>query len=105
MKISVFLFAMVFITSCDPPYIEENLYRPSEGKLINEVTNKTLRELKAEKGLHPFGVGSGGMDQIKMLAVSFLYYKEIDIGEARELLLSAGNLYLSKINANEEIQP
>ena len=35
----------------------------------------------------------------------FDYYNEIDVAEARELLMTAGNLYLREINDNEKIRP
>ncbi len=104
MKVFCFLFLMAFITSCDPPYLGDNPYMPSKGALVNEVTNKTLVQLKKEKELYPFGVGSGMMHQIRMLAIGFRYYKEIDINQARELVMEAGTLYLNTINAREQIR-
>jgi hypothetical protein len=105
MKFFLFLFLMVCITSCEPPYIADNSYMPSKGALVNEVTNKTLVQLKKEKELYPFGVGSGMMHQIRMLAIGFRYYKEVDINQARELVIAAGTLYLNTINAKEQIRP
>jgi hypothetical protein len=105
MRIFCFLFFVVFITSCDPPYVGDNPYMPSKGALVNEVTNKTLVQLKKEKELYPCGIGSGMMHQIRMLAIGFRYYKEVDIDKARELLMEAGTLYLNTINAKEQIRP
>ncbi len=105
MKFLLFLFLMIFIASCDLPYVEDNPYKPSEDTLINEVTNRTFVQLKKERELYPCGVGSGMMDQIRMLALSFRYYKEVDINQARELLMAAGTLYLNTINAKKEIRP
>ena len=45
------------------------------------------------------------MDQIRMLALSFNYYDEIDIDQARELLVVAGTKFLSTINSNEKLRP
>jgi hypothetical protein len=104
MRVVLILFLMIFITGCDPPYTDTS-YLPTMGTLVNEVTNRTFVQLKMEKGLYPFGVGEGISDQIRMLALSLRYYKEIDIEEARELLMAAGVLFLKNINSNEMIRP
>jgi hypothetical protein len=105
MRIVLFLFLIGFITSCDPPYIEDNPYLPDKDSLATEVTNKTLAQLKRDTELYPCGIGSGMMDQIRMLALSFNYFKEVDIAKARELLMTVGVLFLKTINGNEKIRP
>jgi hypothetical protein len=99
------LFLLIFITSCDPPYIEDNPYLPDKDSLATEVTNKTLAQLKRDTELYPCGIGSGMKDKIRMLALSFNYFKEVDIAKARELLMTAGVLFLKTINGNEKIRP
>jgi hypothetical protein len=54
--------------------------------------------------LYPFGTAYQMMDQIKMLGIAFNYYKEVDLEEARELLIYAGTTFLDIINSNEEIR-
>jgi hypothetical protein len=106
MRIFCFLFFVIFITSCDPPYVGDNPYMPSKGALTNEVTNRTFVKLKKERELYPFGIGSGGKkNQIRMLSLGFRYYKEVDINQARELLIAAGTEYLNTINGKEQIRP
>ncbi len=105
MRAVLFLFLMNFVTSCDPPHREDNPYSSNKGTLVDEVTNRAFVQLKMEKGLYPFGTGARMMDQIKMLALAFHYYKEVEIEEARELLLYAGNVFLNIINNNEQIRP
>jgi hypothetical protein len=106
MRVVLFLFLMIFVASCDPPYPIDNPYLPGEQTLINEVRNQTFSQLKMEKELYPFGTGEGGgVNEIRMLALSFLYYKEIDIEEARELLMAAATIFLKNINSNEQIRP
>jgi hypothetical protein len=98
----ILLFLLIFITGCDPPRSVDNPHKSSERTLINEVTNQTFIQLKMEKGLYPFGTGGGGgVNQIRMLALSFRYYKEIEIEEARELLMAAGTLFLKNINSTD----
>lgn len=62
-------------------------------------------QLKKEKDLHPCGSGGGMMDQIGMLALSFNYYKEIDIDTGRDLLMTTGKLLLNSVNEDERIRP
>ncbi len=105
MRIFCFLSLMICIVSCDPPYVEDNPYMPTKMSLVNEVTNKTFVQLKKEKELYPYGIGSGMMHQIRMLALGLRYCKEVDINQARELLMVAGTVYLNTINAKEQIRP
>ncbi|MBI2743615.1 MAG: hypothetical protein HYX48_06835 [Chlamydiales bacterium] len=66
---------------------------------------ETAKKLKSEKKLHLVGDGAQMMTDIKMLALSFSYYHDVDQKKARELLLSAIHEYLAVINKNEQIQP
>ena len=45
------------------------------------------------------------MHDIQMMAMSFYLYHEVDLKEARELLVYIINEYLSEINSNIEIRP
>ena len=45
------------------------------------------------------------MDDIQMMAMSFNYYHEVDLEQARELIVFTINEYLSDINNNQEIRP
>ena len=105
MRFFLFLLLVIFTVGCDSPRIEESPRSPSKISLANEVRNITLVQLKKEKELYPFGVGAAMMDQIKILGVDFRYYKDIDINQARELLMTAGTLFLNTINAKEQIRP
>ncbi len=107
MKYFGFLILIVLVTSCDPPpemevYIP---YKPDKQSLSNEVRNHTILELKEKKKLRACGEGSGMMHQIRMLAISFFYYNEVDIEQGRDLLMTAGTVFLRNINAKERIRP
>jgi len=93
---------VIFIASCNPQ--KNEILQPNLDKLISAVSNKTIQQLRNEKELCACGFGSGGQDQIRMLALAFNYYKEIDIKEARELLIFAGSTFLKTINSNENIR-
>jgi hypothetical protein len=45
------------------------------------------------------------MDNVRKLVLCIFCYKRIDIEEARELLMSAGNMFLDAINKDERIRP
>ena len=72
----------------------------------NEVRQKLLLELRNEKKLHMCASGWAllGKDKIQQMHCSFYCYKEIDLEEARRLLVTAGNVYLRSINENERIR-
>ena len=99
----VLLLLIVFIAGCGTPCVAPPP-PPNEQSLVNEVRNKTFAQLKEEKELYPYGIGSEMMYQIKMLALGFRYYKEVNIAQARELLIRAGTVFLDTINSNEQIR-
>ena len=78
--------------------------RPSQSdRLINKTNNEFARKMKKEKELYLLGTGAGENPQ--MSAVHFEYYHKIDLGKARELLVSVVDEYLSVINKNEKFKP
>ena len=101
---SVFLSLLVLFTCGCGSQLKDSSSLPTKQSLVNDVRKKTILQLKVEKELYACGVGSRMMDQIKALALSFNYYKEVDIEEARELLLSAGMVFLDNINSNGQIR-
>lgn len=104
MRIVLILLVMAYFSSCNPS--RKANPSPSEKVLLaRQVRKKALAQLKREKELYPCGVGGGMMDQIKMLALSFDYYKLVDIEQARELLVYSTTLFLNIINENMEIRP
>lgn len=75
-------------------------------KIANSITIQTAKKLETEKKLYLVGTGGGMMNDIKMMAMSFNYYQEIDdIKEARKLAIDAANQYLSAINNNKDVRP
>jgi len=102
--ILIFSFSL-FFSSCN-----ENSFwifnKPSSKSfLADKVSNKTALKLKETHQLYPCGSGGQMMDEIKMLALCFRYYKHISIDEARKLLVEATTQFLANINEDEQIQP
>jgi len=105
MKAFLLLLIALFFTSCDPPIHKYELQKLDKYDLANAVVAETAFQLKRDKNLIPFGTGRQICDQIQMLALAFIYYKEIEIEEARELLIGAFKVMVHAINSNEEIRP
>lgn len=100
MKLTLLSLMFFLFFSCTP-----NSYKISnDEKIANEIMKSVSLKLQKEKGLFPFGTGGGMMNEIKMLALSFNYYKPITIDEARGLLIYSVNEFVSEINACEEIR-
>lgn len=98
---SLFIFLLFFWGCATAPS-----YTPSEKeKLSNEVTKIAIKKICSESMLLPCGRGGGALDQIRMLAISFNYYQDVDIAEGRKLLIQALDTFLSVINADERIRP
>ena len=98
------LLVLVLLTGCDIelPYA----YQPDlKSHYASEIRNRVAVQLRDDMQLYPCGTGGGCMYNIRMLALSCDYYKEIDIEEARKLLVQAGILFLKTANENEKARP
>ncbi len=101
----IFCILCVAILACGCQQTTDNYYPSEKECLCNDITKKVAIELKNELDLLPFGSGGQAMNQIKMLAISFLYRHPLEIAEGRELLIAAVEKFAAKINANEAIRP
>jgi hypothetical protein len=90
------VIALAIFTGC---YLSE----PHYIKLADQITLKTAKELRKEDGLILVGTGGRMMHDIQMMAMSFDVYHEVDLSEARRLLVHAVEKYLSAINSDEKI--
>ena len=88
-----FLFVCSYFGYQSPRYV----------KLAHELTEKTAKKLKKQKGLCLAGSGGQMMDDIQMM-MGFNFYKVVDVATARQLLMDSVQEYLSTINTNEEIR-
>ncbi len=81
-------------------------YIPSEKeRTADAITNQTAKKLKQEKDLCLIGTGGQMMDKIEMLDMGFQYFHEVNLEEARQLIVYAAEVYLDAINKNEKIRP
>lgn len=90
----------LFFISCS-----SNYQITEDEKLVDAITAITAKKLQAGKNLILIGTGGSMMDEVKMLAMSFQFFKEIEIEEARNLTVSAVKEYLAEINNNQKIRP
>ncbi len=105
MRFFLFLIASIFITGCMQNSSVIDYISSPKSQLANEISKQVALQLKKEQDLYPCGFGGGMMNQIRMLALSFNYYKPINIEQGRELLMAAGSLFLKTINEDERIRP
>ncbi|HEY2810972.1 MAG TPA: hypothetical protein VGJ00_06250 [Rhabdochlamydiaceae bacterium] len=96
---------IIFLFGCDKNNSRFSSGTDKKEKLADEISFRIAEQLYTEKGLQPCGFGGGTMDKVRELVLCFFCYKRIDIDEARELLMSAGNMFLDAINEDERIRP
>ncbi len=77
---------------------------PDYEKIADQITEKTTTKLAEQKNLVLVGTGGQMMNDIQMMAMSFNYYHEVDLKQARKLIVYAIDEYLSDINNNEEVR-
>ncbi len=100
-NLSLVLFVFISVFGCSS--FRDQI--PDYEKIADKITNRTAEKLKKEKKLILIGIGGRMMDDIQMMAMSFNYYQEVNLEQARELLICAINEYLSDINNNQYIRP
>ncbi len=94
MRFFFFFTLLIFFSACQ--YVEDPPNTKAAMKKL--VLTDTIRWLKADKELYACGWGGGGKDKIRMLALSFFYYKPVkDVEEGRDLLVSAIQRFIEEI--------
>ena len=83
----------------------EGYQSPDYVKIADNITEKTAKNLQAQKHLYLIGTGGGMMHDIQAMHMSFQYFQEVDLTTARNLMVYAINEYLLAINSNEQIRP
>ncbi len=105
MKYLFLLLSILTLHSCVGKIIDLQYTQSPKSKLVHEISEGVFKQLILEKNLYPCECGGRMMDQIKLLHWGFDYYHEIDIAEARELLITATNRLLQAINEDQRIRP
>ncbi len=110
MKFLYFLVFVVLVAGCVPNnilYQRDPKWDLADDAYDNEIGKKVFLQLVKEKKLYvcESGWALHGSDKIRCMHCGFNYYDEINIEKARELLMTAVDLYLKTINENERIRP
>lgn len=74
-------------------------------KIADAITQEVAKKICKEKDLELAGTGGGAMYGVRMLSLSFYYYKEVDLETARKLIVYCVDEYLAAINSNKKIRP
>ena len=94
MRFFFFFTLLIFFSACQ--YVDDPPNTKAAMKKL--VLTDTIRWLKADKELYACGWGGGGKDKIRMLALSFFYYKSVkNIEEGRDLLVCAIQRFIGEI--------
>lgn len=107
--LSLILVALAISSSCgkntSTSYKRDPKWILADEIYDNEIGRKIFLQLRKEKQLHvcESGWALRGKKSIQVMHCGFHYYNEIDINEARELMMSASQLYLATINENQWI--
>ncbi len=81
-------------------------YKPHVAEeIVDQMTYPIAKQLYEQKELYQIGSGGRIANDVEKLSLSFMFYHEVNEEQARELLLSASQEYLSAINNNEKLQP
>ncbi len=78
---------------------------PHYEKIADAITANTAKKLEEQKKLYLIGTGGRMMHDIQAMHMNFQFFHEVDLEEARELIVYALREYLSDINNNEEVRP
>lgn len=104
MKYDFWVVSLLFLFFCLG--CNSSGYRPSKKAIIAaQIQNRIAKKLMEEKSLYACGSGAQMMDEIKMLALSFDYYKSIDIEESRQLLVYVAQVFVDAVNQDARIHP
>ena len=104
------LFICILLSSCNffnTPEFDKGRHVRDENyeTIANRITKQVALRLRQEKNLQCAGAGGGMMSNIRMMAISFDFIYEVNLTEARQLLVYATTEYLNAINTNKEIRP
>ncbi|MBS0628415.1 MAG: hypothetical protein JSS09_09425, partial [Verrucomicrobia bacterium] len=69
------------------------------------MTKKTIEKLSQEKQLRVIGTGGGMMGDIYKMSLSFQFFHQVNLEEARSLLVDVVDMYLKDINETKSIRP
>ena len=97
----------IMLFSCDIQDLNDvGLIKEEDYEHIADgITARTAQKLKKEKGVVCIGTGGGMMGNIYNMHMGFQFFHEVDLQEARKLLVSVIDEYLYEINSSTRVRP
>ena len=74
-------------------------------KAYGKASSRAAKILDKEYGIHCCGSGCRTNEFIEMIALSFQVEKELNLDEARKLIVSITNRYLEILNSDQVLRP
>ena len=105
MKHYLILTISILIASCSQSNLNNDDETGRKSVLVHDISLRVINKLRDEKKLQICECCGGGMEQITFLHWGFFHYGEIEMAEARELLIKTGNQFLEAFNSDERIKP
>ena len=110
--ITLFVISFILLVSCACNREGRHIITPKELNemkradiIADRLTDNFSKKMYENKGLVTIGTGGGGPGKLRMLAVDFECYQEMNISHARKLLLECVDGFLVEINKNPELKP
>jgi len=110
-RIALFIISFLLLVSCACNRDGRHIITPEELKKLEKcsrierrVTDVFSKKMYITKGLVTIGTGGGGVGKIKTIDVSFECYQEMNISQARKLLLECVGGFLVEINKTPELK-
>ena len=114
--ITLFIISFLLLVNCGCAREGKSVTSPEDqqkmeicNSIANHVTGLFTKKMQKEKELRAIGFGGAGGGYpgsgLRMLSVDFECYQEMNISQARKLLLECVDGFLAEINRTPELKP
>lgn len=100
----VYTLILLFLSGCDSINLAPTYVSSEKVELTNEIQKSAAKRITKKTDLVLCGTGGGMMNEIRMVALSFDYYKPVNQIIGRKLLITASEELLNEINQNEKVR-
>ena len=102
-KIFFLIFSLILCGCSQTNHLANKNETLNDERIVDQIIARTANLIEKEKGLKPCGSGGQMMNEVKMLALAFVYNQPIDIDQGRELLVYTVETFVAMINEDERI--
>ena len=99
------LFILVSLSSCKKTSSSAASSTPEDVVLVSALLAKAADVIERKTLLQPCGSGSQMMYEVKMLSLSFVCTKPLELKEAKALLIDVAETFVSMINQETKLIP